>query len=153
MNRRLLLGLTAIEITLVFVAIYCEPTCLVRGHVHGEATYAGKPTSWWRRELEMWSVSRVQLGDPLGCASMRQWSFVAYTRESSWFETQRARWWPVPQDDARLSRALDTLNGPAILRDPEGKSVLEELREDPSPNVRRIAHIGLGLDAEIPEEK
>lgn len=38
-------------IAAVAFAVYFEPTCCVRGWLHGEAFYEGRPTSWWRQEV------------------------------------------------------------------------------------------------------
>lgn len=53
-RTRILAGI--VEAAAFLVAVYFEPTYCVRGHLHGEAFFDGKPTSWWRRELENWEV-------------------------------------------------------------------------------------------------
>ena len=51
-RKRILIGL--IEAAVLLSAIYIEPTHVVRGTLWGEAFFEGKPTSWWRAELERW---------------------------------------------------------------------------------------------------
>src|ERR1019366_8969937 len=52
MKRRMILLRAGMEVTLVLLAVYFEPTHVVRGTLRGEAFYDGKPTSYWRGVVE-----------------------------------------------------------------------------------------------------
>lgn len=148
-RRRILLPCSVIEAMIVVAAIYFEPTCRVRGTLWREATFEGKHTSWWRRELMHWEVH----GQP----SMGYFHF-AYERRSTALEDFRDRWFPVREIDENAERRLVRMGmrwlahrrGPTLLRgDEAAQPVLRELLQDSSPKIRRLARIGLGMDPDV----
>ena len=58
MKRKSLILFAFVEALLVLAAIYFEPTYGVRGQLRGEAFFDGRPTSWWRRDMQHWKVNR-----------------------------------------------------------------------------------------------
>ena len=132
----------AIEIAVMLVAVYFEPSFQVRGTLWNEAFYDGKPTSWWRQELDRWDVQ--SMGHWYGDLGEKETRFVLYTRESTWFEKQRERWRPAPP--AKYNTLSIWLQGPKLMHgNADAAPVLRALLEDRSPKVRRLARIGLGL--------
>src|SRR2546430_1370258 len=69
-----LLGCTAF-------GVWLEPTRVVWGCLRGEAFYEGRPTSYWRVELERWDVNYQNWG-----------GFETWTRRKSWIDNVR-EWW------------------------------------------------------------
>jgi hypothetical protein len=140
-----------IEAAALLVAVYFEPACCVRGHLHGEAFFEGKSTSWWRQELDRWDVtSEITL-------NWRGWEELQFRRNARWFEQFQDRWHAAKPDrrsDEDIVAEIVCFHqmrrqGPPLLQgDPEAIPVLQELLDDPSPKIRRFARIGLKLDAE-----
>ena len=140
MRKWPLLLFALIEALLVLGGVYFEPTYCVRGWLKGEAEFDGKPTSYWRAELERWSASPLDIGDSCGG---RRLMLNLYSRESSWMERWLHRW---RKKEATNFYELD-ISGPSILnRRDEAEPVLRALLDDPSPNVRQLARIGLRLE-------
>jgi len=110
--------------------IYFEPTYSVRAALWDEAFFDGKPTSWWRAEVERYEIH-----------SSDKW--LSYERRESWYERASARLWP--RDDLNIIEYLtEQFEGPRLIRgDADAIPVLQQLRNDPSPKVRRFAEIGL----------
>ena len=109
-----------IEALLVFSAVYFEPSFCVRGRLHGEAFYDGRPTSYWAGEIERWqSASTI-------C------EVENYERRSAWPRFLRGH---VPEPTAAWPRLLD---GAA-----DGLPVLRELQAHPSATVRDWARVGI----------
>jgi hypothetical protein len=143
--------IAALEALGVLLAIYFEPTYRLRGKLWGEAFFDGKPTSWWRQELERWEVKNV-LGK-----EWRGWNVHLFHRNSTWFEEFRERWFPAQEPDLgfhqkKVQWALIWLEarGPRLLYDEDGIPVLRELLDDPSPKIRLFAQIGLKMNPKIP---
>jgi hypothetical protein len=136
-RRTWLLLLTLIGVAL---ALYFEPTHCVRGWLWGEAFYDGRPTSWWREELECWQAEKAGWGDP---------SFFTYSRMQTTFEKMMS-WLPRrPAEDEAIEELRTVLLGPRVLRDKETVPVLLELKDDLSPKIREFARYGLrGLPVE-----
>jgi hypothetical protein len=146
-----------LEATLVLAAVYFEPTYSVRGHLHGEAFFDGKSTSWWRHELERWEVHTLVLPSPVlfDDDPVRRVHSYNYTRQSTWFEKYWQRWVPEREwEEAEILAFLNEgLQGPRLLRgDPAAGDVLNALLDDPSPKIRRFARIGLGM-APVPGDE
>src|SRR5262245_41248456 len=95
MNRWPLRLIWLIEAIVVLIVIYFEPTYCVRGHLWREAFYEGRPTSYWRAELERWDVNK-ELG--FGWMGYRD---TVFRRNATPFERFRERWFPshAPEGD------------------------------------------------------
>jgi hypothetical protein len=158
MKTRTLVLLAFAEALCVLAAVYFEPTCCVRGRLHGEAFFDGKSTSWWRRELDHWEVD----ARPLRGRGVRMYAqprlYYHYTRTPSRFEETSNRWLEVLNTDEKvvegrlilLLRSMDG-DGPKLLNgDAQALPVLFALLDDPSPRIRRFARIGLKMDPEGP---
>jgi hypothetical protein len=145
-----------LEIAVMLTAIYYEPTFSVRGTIWREAFYDGKPTSWWRAELDLWDVTITPAPPPLP-----QWWYMSrkevsrasfeYSRRQTNWENLQERWLPRSHEkevERALLRFFADLDGPPILRssDIDAKSVLTQLLNDPSPKIRQLARIGLKMD-------
>lgn len=142
MRTTLRLLIHAVEAAIVLAVVYYEPSYNVRGIVHREAYFDGKPTSYWRDELERWDVRKANSE-----------SGFAFRRSESWFERNCPLW--IRQRPPTLGHNELFVNaafGPSILRrNPEARPVLEVLLDDPSPGVRRLARLGLGMETEVSE--
>jgi hypothetical protein len=144
MKRRITLLFAGAEAVSFLVAVWFEPTCIVRGSLRGEAFFDGKPTSWWRRELTRWETWEIKVHvDPL---PPQPWIFISrlpprFARHSTWSEKVQERW---------LGRRIevDRFGGPSLLHDEEAGPVLRELQDDPSPEIRKLAQVGLDHCAE-----
>jgi hypothetical protein len=147
---RLLLAAT--EAFLVLVAVYYEPSFGVRARLWNEEYFDGKPTSWWRAELDRWEMIPNE-------TSVVPWNFQ---RHETWSEQFRERWRPNWGDGPSTAieaqeRAVRRLRaqliayrrGPSIIRGhDDAEAVLRQLVEDPSPKVRRLARHGLKMKVE-----
>jgi hypothetical protein len=140
-RTRILAGL--LEAAALLVAVYFEPTYCVRGHLHGEAFFEGKPTSWWRRELDHWEIE-----PGIGW----RWPHF-YTRHPTRFEKilEYFKTDAQKQNDLMVL-VLQSADGgptPVLLNgNAEAPPVLRALLDDPSPKIRRFARIGLKMDEE-----
>jgi hypothetical protein len=145
----------AVEGLIVLGVTYFEPTCCVRGTLWGEAFFEGKPTTYWRGELDHWEVYSHQLfmyslvDHPLRQPVRQPVRYVIFARQKSLLEMQREKWFP-----ADPSRRSGSLIGPSIINEgEEAKGVLQSLVDDPSPRVRLMAQIGLGMNPKIPGDE
>ena len=133
-----------LEIVVVVTAIYYEPTWCVRGKLWGEAFYNSKPTSWWRQELGHWEIQKTNAH--YGWRGRLDTN--SYSRNATWFELVHERCAPRSAWD-KLEADLTEMAGPRILDgEVAAEPVLRGLLNDPSPNVRRFARIGLKMDPE-----
>jgi len=148
---RILVGI--IEAAIVLCAVYFEPTYCVRGILWREAFFEGRPTSYWRAELEQWNVTKysvtllidVEFAPPFDNSHGSDITVNAFSREPSWFERQRARWLP-----SKNNGGVDSDLGPTLLHgNPNAIPVLHALLDDPSPRVRQLVYIGLKLPPEL----
>src|SRR5262245_25473517 len=98
MKRRLRLAIAALEAVLLLVDVYCEPTHAVRGILWGEAFFEGKPTSYWRADLERWEVIGIVVTNRNANDGDAQlpWKFALYQRKPTLIEKLRERWFPEP---------------------------------------------------------
>ena len=140
MKRKGPILLACAEALALLIAIYFEPTYGVRGQLWGEAFFEGRPTSWWRRELERWEVrefhtlyeNRVEVAN-----------WFAY--KATWFDTTKERLLPALE----RKMLMWGRTGPKLLDgDANAIPVLRELLDDPEPEIRRFARIGLKMEAE-----
>jgi hypothetical protein len=127
MKRRTRISFVCI-FALLPVLAWFEPTYVVRGWLRGEAFYQGRPASYWRRELECGGRTIL----------------VTRTRDGS--EERTDRWMIGPSFmDGYFPRAwqqgyIIVDDFPAILSfDPARREVLQELLNDPTPNIRALA--------------
>jgi hypothetical protein len=139
-----------LEAALLLAGVYFEPTYNVRGHVHGEAFFEGKSTSWWRAELHHWEVTEDTL-------NWGGWRDRQFHRHSTWLEERRNAWLPKRTEvsDNALIELIDAIRlsqqGPRLLGgDDDAVPVLQALLDDSSPQVRAFARIGLKLEPEAP---
>ena len=140
-------AVSTLEVAAVLSVAYFEPTHSVRGTLRGEAFYNGKPTSWWRHELDCWDVSSVLLTNQLAGVDGR---LIFYERKLTWFEQQRERWISGRSGKVKINHLLV---GPKILSGGgDAEPVLRSLVDDPSPRVRRMARIGLGMNSDLDGE-
>ncbi len=153
MKRKVVILSSALEALIVLAVIYFEPTYQVRGILWSEATFEGKPTSYWRDELERWEVSNEPGIHWMGHRG--PW----FQRNDTRFERFRDRLRPrekTPDDhEVMMLLLMDQVEarqfGPSLLRrNDEAKSVLQELLNDSSPKIRLFAQIGLGMKPKIP---
>src|SRR5262245_43881198 len=108
-----------VEATFLLVVIYFEPTHDVRGVLWREAFFNGKPTSWWRTELELWDFEATAPRGP------RMWHWrdaivhdYRWSRQSTSWERFQKRWWPRSKEEmvlTNLQEALYGLRGPELL--------------------------------------
>src|SRR5262245_13052199 len=91
-KRWLRLLVCGFEGLIVLGVVYFEPTCCVRGTLWGEAFFEGRPTTYWRSELEHWEVYSQQLyicslvEDPLRQPVRQPVRYVIYARQKSLLE-------------------------------------------------------------------
>jgi hypothetical protein len=113
MRKRWLLPIALIPVAL---AVYFEPTHSVRGWLHGEAFYDGRPTSYWRdiveRDLRDGPDEQVAVADPPG--SWRS----AWDQCKAWIGLRSGR------DSSR-----------SLLEDDAAQAVLEDLARDTDPHI------------------
>ena len=130
MNRPLRISITLFEALVIFGAVYFEPTCCVRGRLHGEAFFHGKPTSWWRVELSRWEkVDLVYWRGSRGTTPFFQRT-----------ATLGERWTHWNKDTVDF---IDS-EGPTLLQGEfAALPVLFELRQDASPELRALVERGL----------
>jgi hypothetical protein len=142
MKRGLRLLITGVEAVIVLAVIYFEPSYCVRGILWREAFFDGKPTSYWRDELNQWEVSSEPGFSWLGFRE------TVFRRNPTRIEAFCERWFP--SEPASLMELRSRINGPRLLRGDDAIPVLEVLLEDPSPKIRLFAQIGLGMNPKIP---
>jgi hypothetical protein len=107
-----------------------------------EASYDGKPTSWWRYELEHWDYllgngTQLKVGP-------------RFRRNPTAFEAIRDQWFPrrpPPVADRWDNLSVNfwgPFRGPRLLHgDDDAQPVLRELLDDAAPTIRRLAEIGI----------
>jgi hypothetical protein len=129
MTKRRLIRWSLILAILAAFAVWLDPTRVVWGWLRGEASYQGRPTSYWRTELRRWE-RQLWGGEPNRLPAER------WVRHTTSLET-----W--------LDRKLGIVNqqdgeAPAWLRgDPAAAAVLRELANDELEPVRNNARTGL----------
>ena len=135
---------------LIAAALYECSTHVVRGWLRGEAFYDGRPTSYWRSELDLWDVRRTNgLGSSINMIDPNRQFYFIDPRDENPFETSWKRWLRMPRPVDPKLRTPASMYGPRILqRDEAAGPVLHVLVEDPSPKIRCLARIGLGMNVE-----
>lgn len=109
-HRRPWVALLALFAALL--AVYFEPTHCVRGWLHGEAFYDGRPTSYWR-------------------------NLVADGLSIDWPNFPDFSWWERVR--LRLGLGLDERSSLPLIRDRDADPVLRELADDPDPHIAAFA--------------
>jgi hypothetical protein len=130
-KRRLSCWSIMLAILVAFV-VWLEPTRVGWGWLRGEAFYEGRPTCWWRTELERWDGPYY-------------WSYPTYRRRDSSFEVYLKKVLPTKESELDLeARDEERSIGPRILRgDVAALPVLKQLHDAPSPRVQALVEIGL----------
>lgn len=133
MKNRLVIFLAAFEFALVALAIYFEPTCRVRGTLRGEASYAGRPTSYWRGVVDQYEMTFSD-GVP---------GRIAITgRQPTMLDRIKTRW-------GFEGEVLHFKNPPVwwdfvdLINNADAEPVLREMLQDRSLKVRRFAEMAL----------
>lgn len=125
MNRWRVLILLVVGLAALAILVYFEPDGRVRGWLHGEAFYAGRPTSFWRSIVE-----RDLQHDP-------RTFFVGDCRRAP-------TWWERANDWLRIPRShrssLDLVNMP------DAEPVLRALSEDEDEQIAGFASDALNPD-------
>jgi hypothetical protein len=132
MNNRWLVRLGVLCIFAAF-AVWLEPTRVVLGALRGEAFYQGRPTSWWANELGRWDVSVEFAMMSVDGEKICRQRFV-YARDDTAWEA----WWK-----ARFPSDARPPTPAALTGDPAAETVLTDLTEHPTLQVRRMAEHGL----------
>ena len=116
MKARLLISIAIVEAAFVLAAVYFEPSHCVRGWLHGEAFFDGRPTSYWRgvveRDLQIDPLEMLRSPGPPGL-----WS-----RFTNWVGLQ-----------SRRETSKD------LIRKTAADEVLIELRADPDEKIAAFA--------------
>lgn len=156
MRNKVFIFLAGVEATLFLAALYFEPGCRVRGVLWGEAFFAGKPTSYWRQELERWEISYVRVSTKnFGAGDVLQGidadaPLRLFHRPPTKFEHWRDKWQGTSAEERLFRSGFLNFRGPEILHgSDEAKAVLRELLDNPSPKIRLFAQIGLGMDPNL----
>jgi len=105
---------------------WLEPTHCVRGWLYGEAFYQGRPTSYWRAELQQLTAYTVHMRNHAadGVIEIREQHWV---RQSPFWDAMLPASW---QTGRRQASRPDVLSG-----DSGAEEVLRELLDDPQPGV------------------
>src|SRR5262245_34308260 len=129
MTKRRLVRWSLLLVLLAAFAVWLEPTRVVWGWLRGAAFYQGRPTSWWRTELNRWEQQFWQGGTER--LPVERW-----VRHKTGFEA-----WI----DQRMGVAVRHEEAPpAWLRgDPAAEAVLRELAHDELEPVKNNARAGL----------
>jgi hypothetical protein len=142
MKRRARMPLLLAPPALAAALLWFEPTGVVRGWLRGEAFYDGRPTSYWSRELQTWrQEGRGYYGWTTNDGETRKLEAPSWRRDPGLWDRWEAGTWHV-------SGVRMTFPPPLEAR--EARDVLLELLDDPSPQVRRMAAIGLARIEERP---
>jgi hypothetical protein len=91
MTKRRLIRWSLILAILAAFVVWLEPTRVVWGWVRGEAFYQGRPTSYWRAELEHWQIQEVHGIGPDGHVSTEKELLRFPKGFSAWFESRVLR--------------------------------------------------------------
>lgn len=156
MKNSVRLLIASIEALIVLAVIYFEPSYCIRGMLWREAFFDGKPTSWWRAELERWEVNKEPGISWMGYRE------TAFHRNPTRIEAFRERWFPnvhqPPVPEGAMEQVMAVLaeqqeirqRRPSLLHgDKNAIPVLQALLDDPSPKLRLFAQIGLGMKPKI----
>lgn len=126
MRNRRQTWLFLIVIACVTLVAYFEPTHCVRGWLHGEAFFDGRPTSYWGDEIEPWEC----WAEVTSFSTLQQ--FYRRREHSIWPQAVRRC---LPRKEATWPKLLDG--------DPDGLPVLQELLAHRSETVRDWAQEGI----------
>lgn len=119
----------ALEGTIVFFAIYFEPTHAVRGILLREAFFVDRPTSYWRGIVE----ADLQM-DPMSFYHSPQgWQPTFWQRCTSWLKS---------------SSRVDCSH--QLLDNEQARAVLRELAQDSTLQIAAFAKDGLDLETKLP---
>ncbi len=109
--------------------LWLEPTRVPYGWLRGETFYQGRPTSYWRGEMQQWRYGMGFAGGGVG-----------WQREPNWLEQKFPEHFP---------RRLETPPFYPSQYQPSLKALLHELEVDSSPRVRRNVKLCLWATEEI----
>ena len=139
---------------LIAAALYECSTHVVRGCLRGEAFYDGRPTSYWRTELQYWNAADA---DHFRSPALfdehvvRPKTFI-FTKNRTSFQKWCNRWMPnALSDENSIAAMMAEFKGPSLFHgDEAAEPVLRELLADSSEAIRRFARIGLRMEPEFP---
>lgn len=114
--------------------VWLEPTRVAWGWLRREAFFKGRPTSYWRGEMERWQFGGGFAGGFGGGIGGGFGGFNGWQREPDVFQRHFPKLFPPPEP---------LWNPPFINKDPELTPVLHALKNDPSRRVRLHARYGL----------
>lgn len=127
MKRRCFLALfVLIALT---ASLYCNLHHAIPGWLRGEALYRGRPTSYWRNEINRWEGFRFPSID--GAFSITEFS-IYHRAQSPWQKQFR---WLLPEQKDQWPALFDG--------DPEGRLVLQQLANDADLHVHTWGSEGL----------
>jgi|SRR5215510_5324043 len=128
MTKRRFVHWSLLLAILAAFAVWLEPTRVVWGWLRGEAFYQGRPTSWWRMELNRWE--RQFWGGGPNILPAEKW-----VRHKTGFEAWLNR---------QLGVVVEDEAAPQWLRgDPAAEAVLRALAHDELEAVKNNARDGL----------
>jgi hypothetical protein len=114
----------------IALAVYFEPSHCVRGWLWGEAFFDGRPTSYWRNEMQQLEVS-IMVGN-----FHADQPFI-FCRHPTKFQEWMGLF--LKQD-----KEVWADGGPRlVVGDEDALPVLDALRDDRSPRVSEMARFGL----------
>jgi len=139
MTKRRLLRWSLLLVILAAFAVWLEPTRVVWGWLRGQAFYQGRPTSWWRWQLNQPGVlfplqHIIQVGETPNVLQYFVWESTP-----TWFDALAAKF-------CRNWKAHVRVFDPSV---PEANAVVQELLNDSSwtrevhPAIRILVESGI----------
>jgi HEAT repeat protein len=142
MKRKWLVGLPVL-VLLVGVAVYFEPTGVVRGWWHGELFFQGRPTNYWRRALR----DDDPAGQVRAAAALKGGGLAAIPVLAAVLNEDRPGDWQAAQERCKAAEILGEMGPEARMAAP----MLMTALNDPDPAVRKAIIVTLdklGVPAE-----
>jgi len=136
MTKRRLLRWSLIFVTLAAFTIWLEPTRVVWGWLRGEAFCDGRPTRWWRAQLETVRVNKLLEHLHIGAGPGD--TMLVERRLLEFHEPQGVGAWFMTKILRRKLETSARLWGDFLFEDGAGE-VLAVLLRDPDPAVREKA--------------
>jgi hypothetical protein len=119
MSRRRLIRWSLILVVLAAFVVWLEPTRVVWGWLREEAFYQGRPTSYWRAELEHWQIHEVHGIGTGGAIVTEKELFREPKGFSAWF-------------DSRVLRREPHIRGWSFQEVDGAEAVFGELQQEPA---------------------